>query len=80
MFSSVLIEIGDIEIEIRRSNKAIPVRSRSVAQRMNESERKKKSEEKLKTPQSYWDYSTLHGERILIKKIFAESFIFNFAS
>ncbi len=72
MFSSVLIEMGDIEIEIeiRRSNKAIPGRSRSVAHRMNGSDRKKKSEEKLKTSQSYWDYSTFYGERVLIKKDF----------
>ncbi|CAF1273650.1 unnamed protein product [Adineta steineri] len=61
MFPSVLIDMGDIEIEIRRTNKPTPVRSKSVASRMYEHGKQKKIEEKPKTSQSYWDYSTLHG-------------------
>jgi hypothetical protein len=60
--SSVLIEVGDIEIEIRRSNKAVPVRSKSVSHRLNNPEKHKLNGEKPKTSQAYWDYSPLHGE------------------
>ena len=55
--------MGDLEIEIRRSTKIRPVRSRSVAHGMDENGRQKKSVEKLKISQSHWDYSDLLGEK-----------------
>jgi len=56
--------MGGIEIEIRRSNKIIPIRSKSVTHRIGDHERKTAADEKLKSSQSHWDYSTLHGKNI----------------
>ncbi len=57
--------MNGIEIEIRQSNKTIPVRSRSV-NRMNDYGKKIKIEEKFKTSESYWDYSNLHGKNFFV--------------
>jgi len=50
--------MNGIEIEIQQSNKTIPVRSRSV-NRMNDYGKK------IKTSESYWDYSDSHGKKKL---------------
>jgi hypothetical protein len=50
--------MNGIEIEIRRSTKSIPARSRSVSNRTNDHDKKSKTE------QSYWDYSSLYGKKI----------------
>jgi hypothetical protein len=63
-FPSILIEISGIEIEIRGTNKTIPVRSKSVTHRIGDYDKKLKAEEKFKTSQTYWDYSILHGKKI----------------
>ncbi|CAF4593137.1 unnamed protein product, partial [Rotaria sp. Silwood2] len=61
-FSSILVEMGGIEIEIRRAKKKTPVRSASVTYRQNNHNKKTKAEEKLKLSQPpYWDYSMLYG-------------------
>jgi hypothetical protein len=57
--------MNGIEIEIRQSNKIIPVRSRSV-NRMSDYGKKIKIEEKFKTSESYWDYSNLHGKKFFV--------------
>jgi hypothetical protein len=54
-----------IEIDIRRSNKTTPGRSTSVTHRIGDHERKIVSEEKVKLSQAHWDYSALHGKKIL---------------
>jgi hypothetical protein len=54
-----------IEIDIRRSNKTTPGRSTSVTHRIGDYERKIVSEEKVKLSQAHWDYSALHGKKIL---------------
>ncbi|CAF3809278.1 unnamed protein product [Rotaria sp. Silwood1] len=60
-FSSILIEMNGIEIEIRRSKKPTSERSASVTYRQDNHNKKTKAEEKLKLLQPYWDYSALYG-------------------
>ncbi|CAF1629380.1 unnamed protein product [Rotaria magnacalcarata] len=60
-FASILIEMGDFEIEVRRSQKKTSRRSTSVTHRLNNHNRQTKAEEKCKIPPLPWDYSILHG-------------------
>jgi len=55
--------MNGIEIEIRRSNQTKSERSKSLS-RINNYDKNSKTEEKLKTSQTHWDYSNLHGKKI----------------
>jgi hypothetical protein len=57
-----------MEIEIRRTNRTVPVRSKSVSYRINDYEKK------IKSSQSHWDYSSLYGKNVLIRKKISFSF------
>ncbi|CAF0909723.1 unnamed protein product [Adineta ricciae] len=71
LLSSILIELGDIEIEIRRSKKALETRSKSLNHRLNELGKSKKNGEKSKPSQAHWDYSPLFGPNMW-SRIFPE--------
>ncbi len=73
--TSILIEMGDIEIQIRRSTKtankynkkesisATPVKSPSITYQNGDQEKKNTAEEKPASNQTYWDYSVTHGKK-----------------
>ncbi|CAF0810685.1 unnamed protein product [Rotaria sordida] len=72
LLTSILIEMGDIEIQIRRSTKATDEykkehilstssQSPSITFHNGDQEKKNKLEEKLNTNPSYWDYSVSYG-------------------
>ncbi len=64
IYPSISIEFSGLEIEIRRTNRTGPVRSKSVSNRINDYEKK------IKSSQSHWDYSNLYGKDTLIRKRF----------
>lgn len=66
--SSILIEMGGMEIAIRRSEKRTGLRSKSVTPRTETRENKFEAHELLKPSESVWDYSMLHGKITFFEK------------
>ncbi|CAF2870836.1 unnamed protein product [Rotaria sp. Silwood2] len=82
LFTSILIEMGDIEIQIRRSTKATndykkehisltSTQSPSITFQNGDQDKKNKLDETPNINQEYWDYSVSHGPHMW-GKIFPE--------
>lgn len=81
LLTSILIEIGDIEIQIRRSTKSkneykkenilsTSTQSPSITFHNGDQQKKPITEEKPNANPEYWDYSVTHGRVIEYFAIF----------